>query len=247
MDKTLERKLVDLRRRIRKLDGALVAFSGGVDSTFLMRICREELGEKAVAVTALSDHYPTSELTLARRVARIIGAKHVVVEPSGDGESRPVSQCRGGNVYSCLKSLAMRMKVKNVIDGSHRDDASERGRSFIAAKRAGVRSPLLESDLSKAEIRLLAKEFGLPNWDKPASSRAPKAKATASGLPSAKVREARKFVASLAPKAKMKASGTSALLVAAGKDMVNVAKSFGAIRKKLRSLGFSDVMLKMSA
>lgn len=170
MNKTLERKLDDLRNRIRKLDGALVAFSGGVDSTFLMRICREELGEKAVAVTALSDNYPASELSLARKVAKILGAKHVTYASDSGGRIRgPANVCKG-KMYSCLKSLAARMSVKNILDGSHKDDASQRGFSFLAARQAGVKSPLLESDLSKAEIRLLAKELKLPNWDKPSSS-----------------------------------------------------------------------------
>jgi len=167
MDKSLVRKLSVLRARIRKLDSAVVAFSGGVDSSFLMRICRDELGEKAVAVTTLSDTYPRSELTIARRVAKIIGARHVVIDSSKGREARPV---RGANVYSTMKSVAMRMQAKNIVDGSHADDACDKGRSYLMARAAGVRSPLLESNLTKAEIRLLAKEFGLPNWDKPSSS-----------------------------------------------------------------------------
>lgn len=171
IDETLESKLEDLRRRIRRLDSALIAFSGGVDSTFLMRICRDELGEKAVAVTASSPDYPGSELTLAKRVAKILGVKHVVYDPVAHEREphRGAQKCRSTNLYSSLKCLAMRMKVKSVLDASHRDDADEGGKMFIAARQAGIRSPLLESQLSKAEVRLLAKEFGLPNWDMPSS------------------------------------------------------------------------------
>jgi uncharacterized protein len=173
MDRTLERKLTTLRTSIRKLDGALVAFSGGVDSTFLMRVCREELGEKAVAVTTLSENYPRSELSVARRIAKIIGVRHLVINPAKiRGPRPPRRQGSGGNsnAYSAMKAVAMRMKLGNVLDGSHMDDAGERGRSFRAARAANVRSPLLESNLSKAEIRFLARELGLPNWDKPPSS-----------------------------------------------------------------------------
>ncbi len=173
MDRRLERKLSTLRERIRKLDSALVAFSGGVDSSFLMRICRDELGEKAVAVTTLSDNYPRSELSVAKRVAKIIGVRHLVIEAPRPREARPV---RGSNVYSTMKSVAMRMQLKNVLDGSHTDDACERGHSYLMAKAAGVRSPLLESNLTKAEVRLLAKELRLPNWDKPSSSMARQAR-----------------------------------------------------------------------
>jgi PP-loop superfamily ATP-utilizing enzyme len=237
MDKNLERKLGSLRRRIRRLDSALVAFSGGVDSTFLTRICREELGEKAVAVTALSDNYPRSELSLARRVAKIVGVRHVVVPASGGDEKLPaVNICRGANLYSCLKSMAMRMKVKHVLDGSHADDVSDKGLHFITARKAGVKSPLLESDLSKAEIRLLAKELGLPNWDKPSSS--PKPRKPLAG-------KAREYVQSNYPGVTLETDGSKALIVAGG-GLKTLAKNLEKIEKKLRSMGFREVLLKIS-
>jgi uncharacterized protein len=245
MDKTLERKLTALRKSIRKLDSALVAFSGGVDSTFLMRICREELGEKAVAVTALSDKYPSSELSLARRVARIIGARHLIVDPSAL-EEEPHNGSRSSNLYSSLKSMAMRLKLKAVLDGSHRDDMSDKGRNFLAARSAGVRSPLLESNLSKAEIRLLAKELGLPNWDKPASSRRARRASKKQAIPVRRVRVAKLYLDSLELKARLRAIGSKALIIVDKEGMVALARRFGAIRRKLRSLGFSEVMLKMS-
>ncbi|HSB47202.1 MAG TPA: 7-cyano-7-deazaguanine synthase [Candidatus Bilamarchaeum sp.] len=240
MDKNLERKLGSLRRRIRKLDSALVAFSGGVDSTFLTRICREELGEKAVAVTALSDNYPKSELSMARRIAKIVGVRHVVVDPTGAPMDKPVQVpvVRGANIYSCLKGMAMRLKVKHVLDGSHTDDVSERGRHFITARRAGVKSPLLESDLSKAEIRLLAKEFGLPNWDKPPSSPRPKSKRPDAAM-------ARDYLSVNYPGATLRTEGTKALILA-GRKLSEVAKNLEKIERKLRALGFSEVLLKVA-
>ncbi|MFN7991131.1 MAG: 7-cyano-7-deazaguanine synthase [Candidatus Micrarchaeia archaeon] len=239
MDKALERKLTSLRKNIRKLDSALVAFSGGVDSTFLTRICREELGEKAVAVTTLSSSYPRSELSLARRVAKIVGVKHVVVDPS-NGSSGSRDMCRGSNIYSCLKSVAMRMKVNNVLDGSHMDDASEKGNSFLAAKKAGIKSPLLESDLTKAEIRLLAKEFGLPNWDKPESS------SSRSRNKPSKTEAAKNFIKGFGSGASLEASGSKAVISGSKAVISSLAKNIESIEKKLKSLGFSEVMLKLS-
>lgn len=240
MDKSLERKLGSLRRRIRKLDSALVAFSGGVDSTFLTRICREELGEKAVAVTALSENYPKSELSLARRVARIVGVKHLVVDPASGAvkDDKSVNVCRGGNIYSCLKSVAMRMKVKHVIDGSHTDDAPERGKHYLTAKRAGVRSPLLESDLSKAEIRLLAKELGLPNWDKPPSS----SKSVKKRMPNAL--DAKAYLASILPSAKVRVSGAKAVLFVAKRSVSKI--NLSEIERRMKLFGFTEVLLRLS-
>ncbi len=238
MDKDLERKLASLRKKIRKLDSALVAFSGGVDSTFLTRICREELGEKAVAVTSLSSSYPKTELSLARRVARIVGVKHVVIEPVGESGPRPPEG--GTNMYSHLKSLAMRMKLKHVLVGSHTDDVREGGFNITAAKRARVRTPLLESDLSKAEIRLLAKELGLPNWDKPASSEArPASKA-------GKLKAAQSYLRSLSRGAAMTVSGKKVLITAGASAIADLAKRIEEIERKMRSFGYSEVMLKLA-
>jgi uncharacterized protein len=231
MDKSLERKLKDLRKRIRKLDSAVVAFSGGVDSSLVMRICREELGEKAIAVTAVSDDYPAEELTLARRVAKIIGTDHVA---HGKSEMAPH---KSSNIYSALKSFAMRMKLKNVIDGSHLDDCREKGKTYLAAKKAGVRSPLLESDLSKAEIRLLSKELGLPNWDKQSSSKKKKTL----------IEKAKKYfsrIGILNPK----------LRVCGGKLYIDIEdstisifiKNQDKIRKRMKALGFSACLLELS-
>lgn len=248
MEKALARKMTKLRDRIRKLDGALVAFSGGVDSTFLMRICRDELGDKAVAVTTLSRRYPRSELTMARRVAKILGVRHLVVkQKTGDEESAEpgggprAHAVHGANVYSQLKSVAMRMKLGKVIDGSHRDDKAEKGCSFIAAKQAGIHSPLLESDLSKAEIRLLARELGLPNWNRPSSAekrmkRLPKAAA---------IRSAKAYLSKAAPSASLSFRGARAIISVDRRKGLLLLSKLGRIQSKLRKLGFSEVILKV--
>jgi uncharacterized protein len=228
MEKSLERKLKSLRKRIRKLDSAVVAFSGGVDSSLVMRICREELGEKAIAVTTVSEDYPSRELSIARRVATVIGAKHLTHKPEDD------PAYKSSNVYSSLKSLAMRLKLKNVIDGSHKDDVSDRGKSYIAAKTAGVKSPLLESDLSKAEIRLLSKELGLPNWDKPSSSK----KKTP-------VEKAQAYLKRLGMK-NVKVTSKSGKITISTTSITKMARNHEKITRRMKDLGFSAVLLEFS-
>lgn len=247
VDKALERKLGDLRKRIRKLDSALVAFSGGVDSSFLMRICREELGEKAVAVTALSENYPISELSLAKRVARIMGVKHVVVDPAIVQASSQVQKAGRGSVYSSLKSLAMRMRLRNVLDGSHRDDAADKGASFVAAKRAGVKSPLLESNLSKAEVRLLARELGLPNWDKqPSSSKAARKAARSFKASMTGSRAAAEYLTALGYNVRVRAKGKTLIIFTTRRNLLTLAEHLACLEKKMKRFGFSEVSLRLS-
>jgi uncharacterized protein (TIGR00268 family) len=263
----LERKLEDLRKKIRKLDSAVVAFSGGVDSSFLMRICRDELGEKAVAVTALSDNYPNAELSIAKRVAKIIGVQHVVMDPAVVQAANQSFRVRRGSVYSSLKSLAMGMKIKNVLDGSHKDDAAEKGASFMAARRACVRSPLLESNLTKAEIRLLAKELGLPNWDKPPSSLAKKTNLASKSKSASKTKSVSKsksaanaktgkrtdshaaaeYLGALGYKVHVRSRGQTLLIFTTKNSLLTLAEHLSRIEKKMRYFGFTEVSLKLAS
>jgi uncharacterized protein len=238
MERRLEEKLDGLRERIRKMDSALVAYSGGVDSTVLLRICRDELGERAVAVTALSENYPSSELALARRVAGVIGARHITYRPARHISSR-------GMVYHDLKALAARMKLKNVLVGTHLDDAAEFGFNFVAARKTGVSSPMLESGLSKAEVRLLAKEFGLPNWDKIASAK----KCPTTKVPLIKrLACARRYLVSLGFSAcSLVVSGGNICISGPKSDFVRLSRSMAAIQKKMRSLGFCEVLIRLAS
>ncbi|MBI5046397.1 hypothetical protein HZC07_01555, partial [Candidatus Micrarchaeota archaeon] len=131
-------------------------------STFLLRICKDELGQKAVAVTFLPENYPKSDISIARHLAKLIGVKHVSKSLPSDSDS---ILCKG-KMYSSLRTFAADMNFSAFLNASHKDDESEGSFNLSAARHAGVRSPLLESGLSKAEILLLSNELGLPNLEK---------------------------------------------------------------------------------
>ncbi len=166
----------EARKIIRNLGSALVAFSGGVDSTVLLGLALEELGsEHVLAATAHGDVHTTEELETARQIAAGLGARHMVVETRellvpGFAQNPPdrCFLCRS-DMYGRLWKLARAEGLNAVIDGANRDDGADYRPGMQAAKALGVRSPLAEAALSKDDVRALARELELPNWDRPAS------------------------------------------------------------------------------
>ncbi len=155
------------------MESVLVAFSGGVDSTFLLKVAVDVLGRNAAAITATSPTYPEKEFREACALASLIGAEHIVVE-SNELEIANFSENTEKRCYYCKSELfgiaferARAMGFKYVADGSNPDDLSDFRPGRIAAMELGVRSPLLEAGLAKSEIRQLSKELDLPTWNKP--------------------------------------------------------------------------------
>ncbi|MGR3219816.1 MAG: ATP-dependent sacrificial sulfur transferase LarE [Candidatus Anammoxibacter sp.] len=179
----IEKKLEDVKALVKDLESVVVAYSGGVDSALLAKICCDVLGERAVAVTAVSETYPKFELEDAKKVAKEIGIKHRIIETkelSIKGFAKnPVNRCYycKTELFSKLKEVAKEINFKNIADGSNIDDVGDFRPGLIAAKELGSRSPLKECGLTKTDVRAVSKLLGLSTWDKPAfaciSSRIP--------------------------------------------------------------------------
>jgi uncharacterized protein len=176
-------KMESLKRSLAQMESVLVAYSGGVDSTFLLKVAHDVLGDRAVAVTALSESYARAEFEDAKRFAGEIGARQILIETEeleklGYRENSPERCffCKD-ELFTKLAPLAEREGLRYVVYGEIADDRSDHRPGARAAKRHNVCAPLADAGLTKLEIRRLSRELGLASWDKPSmaclSSRIP--------------------------------------------------------------------------
>ena len=247
----LDAKLFALQKAIRSLRSCAVAFSGGVDSTLVLKVVHDLLAENVVAVTALSESLPAGELEEAEALARTIGAEQVVIRTFETRDENYLANAANRcyfcktEMYQQIGEFARNRKLDVILDGLNVNDLSDRRPGRAAAIEHGVISPLVEANLTKAEVRELSRRFDLPTWDKPAlaclSSRIPHGTViTMESL--AQVDRAETYLKKLGVgQVRVRHHGQTARIEVEPNDFDLLGRHQTEIEAHLRSLGFQQV------
>jgi len=174
MDKILQKKFKRLKDIIFKMDSILIAYSGGADSSLLLKVAKNILSDKILAVTAQSPTYPKDEINQAKKLAKSLKVKHLIIRTNElknpDFSKNPINRCYfcKKELFAKLKKIAQARAIDFVADGSNLDDDKDYRPGAKALKEFKVRSPLKEAGLTKTDVRKLSKDLKLSTWNKPA-------------------------------------------------------------------------------
>ncbi|MFH1889222.1 MAG: ATP-dependent sacrificial sulfur transferase LarE [Candidatus Omnitrophota bacterium] len=251
-----DKKLERLRKVIAGMDSVLVAFSAGVDSTFLLKVASMVLPRnKILAVTASSATYPREELLLAKDIARAFGVRHKVIKTQELKDKRfsanPVNRCYfcKRELFGRLKAIAKRFKLNFVLDASNISDKEDFRPGSKARKEFRVRSPLQESGFTKEDIRISSRKLGLATWDKPTlaclASRIPYGRKITARL-LARVNEAEIFLRQLGfYQARLRHYNGLCRIEVPKKDIPGIIRHDKVIVEKLKSLGYNYITVDL--
>lgn len=171
---SLQNRFNQLKNNLKNMESVAIAFSGGVDSTFLVKVAFDILKEKAIAITATSSTYPKRELEYAKNFSKNLGIKHIIIKSEeteiSNFSKNPINRC-----YFCKKELFLKIKkiakdnhLNFILDGSNADDSFDYRPGEKALKELGIISPLKDAGLTKQDIRDLSKKIDLDSWNKSA-------------------------------------------------------------------------------
>lgn len=253
---TLEQKTEKIKSLIREMGSALIAFSGGVDSTLVLALAHEVLGEKALGVTAQSASVPNREMQASRQLAKEIGVRHQVVRTdeisNPEYRANPANRCYHckTELYSSLKRISGRNNISTILNGINTDDLGDYRPGIDSAREQGVRSPLVEAGFNKQDVRDLSRIMGLSIWNKPAmaclSSRIPYGQPVTEEKLS-RVEQAEDLLLSLGFKqVRVRHLGTGACIELDKNEIPRYQSDESmqeSVRGKLTALGFSSIVL----
>ena len=250
-------KLDKLKRILKDLKRVVIAYSGGLDSTFLLKAAIDTLGkDNVLAVTARSETYPLSEYKEARAMAKRLGAKHLTINTRELGiknfRANPVNRC-----YYCKKELFKKLNaikerygMEHVVDGTNLDDLKDIRHGSKAAEEEGVKRPLLEARITKDDIRKFSKNLRLPTWNKPSGA------CLASRIPFYTEIKKRDLVKIAEAEDCLRRIGFKQIRVRLHKDMARIETSKRDFRRALRlkdgiikalkALGFTYIALDLA-
>jgi uncharacterized protein len=249
-------KLAALEGILREMGGAVIAYSGGVDSSLLAVVAGEVLGQRSLAVTALSETYPAAEAELARELARRAGFRFREIETreleNASFRTNPPDRCYHckRELFAKLAEIAREEGLPFVADGSNTDDLSDFRPGERAAEEFGVRHPLREAGLTKADIREISRAKGIPGWDRPPSA------CLASRVPYGEPIEPRTLARIAAAEEFLRARGYRVCRVRSHRDVARIEVDRAEILRlagsdaqevsaRLRELGFRYVTLDL--